>query len=83
MDDEQHVSLKKQINLPGAVSFISGVIIGSGIFMTPGIILGYVGSVGVSLLVWAFGGIFCLLTGLVYAELGLLVKEGGGEYVEV
>ena len=72
--------IKKEINLIGAVSLISGVILGSGIFMTPGSILLLTGSVGSSLIIWAFGGVFTLMCGLCYCELGLLVKESAGEY---
>ena len=72
--------IKKEINLISAISLISGVILGSGIFMTPGSILALTNSVGSSLLVWTFGGIFTLACGLCYCELGLLVKESAGEY---
>ena len=42
--------LKKQIGLTEATAVIAGVIIGSGIFMTPGGILTQVNSVGIWLL---------------------------------
>lgn len=40
---------------------ISGNIIGSGIFITPGSILGYTKSIGLSLIVWIGCGILSLL----------------------
>jgi APA family basic amino acid/polyamine antiporter len=47
-----------------------GSVIGSGIFLTPGLILRQLdGSVGLSLLVWVVGGILSLLGALTYAEL--------------
>lgn len=72
--------LKKQIGLAEATSVISGVIIGSGIFMTPGGILSDVGSVGASLVVWSICGLFSMAATLSYMELGLIINESGAEY---
>ena len=58
-----------------------GSVIGSGIFLTPGLILREVdGSVGFSLLVWIFGGVLSLLGALTYAELAAANPEAGGLY---
>lgn len=60
--------------------FIGGVI-GSGIFLTPGLILRQLnGSVGLSLLVWVGGGFLSLLGALTYAELAATNPEAGGLY---
>jgi basic amino acid/polyamine antiporter, APA family len=56
-------------------------VIGSGIFLTPGVILRQLGvSVGYSLLVWIFGGALSLLGALTYAELAAANPEAGGLY---
>jgi basic amino acid/polyamine antiporter, APA family len=58
-----------------------GSVIGSGIFLTPGLILRQVGgSVGYSLLVWSLGGVLSLLGALTYAELSAANPEAGGLY---
>jgi basic amino acid/polyamine antiporter, APA family len=58
-----------------------GSVIGSGIFLTPGIILRQLnGSVGFSLLVWIAGGTLSLLGALTYAELAATNPEAGGLY---
>src|SRR5271163_4473250 len=58
-----------------------GSVIGSGIFLTPGIILRQLnGSVGYSLLVWIVGGTLSLLGALTYAELAATNPEAGGLY---
>jgi basic amino acid/polyamine antiporter, APA family len=60
--------------------FIGGVI-GSGIFLTPGLILRQLNvSVGYSLLVWIVGGALSLLGALTYAELAATNPEAGGLY---
>jgi len=58
-----------------------GSVIGSGIFLTPGLIQRQVGgSVGWSLLVWLSGGVLSLLGALTYAELAAANPEAGGLY---
>ena len=58
-----------------------GSVIGSGIFLTPGLILRQLsGSVGYSLIVWLAGGILSLLGALTYAELASANPEAGGLY---
>ena len=58
-----------------------GSVVGSGIFVTPGLILRQVGgSAGYSLLVWVLGGVLSLLGALTYAELAAANPEAGGLY---
>jgi APA family basic amino acid/polyamine antiporter len=58
-----------------------GSVIGSGIFLTPGLIQRQVGgSVGLALMVWVIGGVMSLLGALTYAELAAANPEAGGLY---
>ena len=58
-----------------------GSVIGSGIFLTPGLIQREVGgSARWALLVWLFGGGLSLLGALTYAELAAANPEAGGLY---
>src|SRR6202140_3589611 len=58
-----------------------GSVIGSGVFLTPGLILRQLdGSVGYSFLVWIVGGTLSLLGALTYAELAATNPEAGGLY---
>ena len=58
-----------------------GSVIGSGIFLTPGLILRQLnGSVGAASLVWIVGGALSLLGALTYAELSATNPEAGGLY---
>lgn len=58
-----------------------GSVVGSGIFLTPALILRRVGgSLGASLMVWLLGGLLSLLGALTYAELAAANPETGGLY---
>jgi len=74
-------SLIRTLTLRDLLFLFIGSVIGSGIFLTPGLILRQLdGSVGLSLLVWLVGGILSLLGALTYAELAATNPEAGGLY---
>lgn len=71
--------LTRNVTLLQGVSLIVGVMIGSGIFVTPRYVLLYSGSVGVTLMVWVLSGIMATFGALCYCELGTLIQRSGGE----
>lgn len=74
------MGLKRSLNLLSAVNIIIGVMIGSGIFVSPTAALKYSGSVGMCLVVWTASGIISLMGALCFAELGTVVPRSGAEY---
>lgn len=52
---------ERTIGLLAAINIIIGIIIGSGVFLTPGAVLSHSGSIGLSLVVWAASGCMSLL----------------------
>ncbi len=82
IDDEGSggTKLVKELSLLHMIGFVVGEIIGSGIFVSPYIVLSRAGSAGLALIVWAVGGIIAICGSLCYAELGTLLKKSGGEY---
>ena len=65
----------------GATSFVTGTIIGSGIFITANFMLQAVGSWGLSLLVWWLSGVLAMCGALCWAELSTILPRQGGTYI--
>lgn len=81
--DEGKIMMKKQIHLYQGVAIIVGIIVGSGIFVSPVGILQNVRSVGMSFVLWIVCGIYNALGAVCYAELGTAIPQSGGEYVYI
>lgn len=75
--------LAKGLGLYAATSVVAGTMIGTAIFVVPGIMLQRVGTPWMVLLVWMLAGVLSLFGALGYAELGAAIPEAGGEYVYI
>ena len=73
--------LRKELTLYGLTMVAIGSCIGSGIFLTPSQIAGYLPSPLLILVVWGLGGLITLTGALTFAELGALFPQAGGVYV--
>ena len=82
-ENQESVSLRRDVGVLGGVAFLVGTMIGSGIFATPRWVLMYTGSVGLNLVVWALCGTISLLGALCYVELGISVPKSGAEYAYI
>ncbi|KAK8373699.1 hypothetical protein O3P69_018366 [Scylla paramamosain] len=82
-DETQKTQLKKELGLLEGVAIILGIIVGSGIFISPKGVLRETGSVGMSLVVWVMCGLMSLVGALCYAELGTSIPKSGGDYAYI
>lgn len=73
-------SLRQDLGFWAAASVVVGMVIGSGIFFKPGIVLRDAGSAGMGLLAWVLGGVITLAAGLTIAELAAALPRTGGLY---
>ena len=72
---------RKSFGYGAAVSVVIGSIIGSGIFMKPAAMASQVASPTWLIIVWVIAGLFSLFGALIYAEVGSMIPENGGNYV--
>lgn len=80
MQKENHL-LKKRVNLFDGISFVSGSMIGSGIFIVSADIARNVGAPGWLLVVWLITGVITVIGALCYGELAAMMPKVGGQYV--
>lgn len=73
--------LPRTLGLTDSILLVAGVVIGSGIFLTTGIMAADLPSPSLLLLVWVAGGALSLAGALAYAELGAMMPAAGGQYV--
>lgn len=74
-------TLVRQLGLFDSTMVMMGIIIGSGIFLTTGIMAKSIPSAPLILLAWLVGGLLTFAGALTYAELGAAMPEAGGQYV--
>ena len=81
MSNENTAATPRQtLSMTDACAMIVGLIVGAGIFGTPSIVAGAVGSEATLYAVWIAGGIFSIIGALCYAELATAFPSAGGEY---
>ena len=73
--------LERRLGLFDSVMMMVGIVIGSGIFLTSGIMAQSIPSAGLLLLAWLVGGLLTLAGALTFAELGAAMPHAGGQYV--
>lgn len=73
--------MKEHMSLIGGMALIVGIVIGSGIFSSPGVVARETDSVGSALLVWAGAGLLSWAGGSSFAELGVMLPNNGGHQV--
>ena len=74
-------SLDRAIGPLAATLLVIGGIVGSGIFLTTGIMAAALPSATLILLAWVCGGLFALAGALTYAEMSAMFPRAGGVYV--
>ncbi len=73
--------LVRSLGLLDSTFIVMGVTIGSGIFLTTGVMAQFLPSAPLLMLAWVVGGLIAMTGALTYAELGAAMPEAGGQYI--
>ena len=77
----ENVKLERGLGLFDSTFLVIGITVGSGIFLTTGVMAESLPHAGWLLAAWAVGGLMAMAGALTYAELGAAMPEAGGQYV--
>jgi APA family basic amino acid/polyamine antiporter len=80
-EDSSEPRFLRRLGLLDTSFLVIGAVVGSGIFMTPGLIAAGLPSPGLLLAVWLAGGLITLCGALSFAELGAMYPQAGGQYI--
>ena len=81
MADAGPPRLRRTLRTADGLAVVVGIMIGSGIFRTPGLVAAQLGRAELTFVVWVMGGALALLGALVFAELSTRHPDAGGKYV--
>ncbi len=73
--------LKRSLRLFDGLALVVGIMIGSGIFRTPGLVARQLGRPWLTFVAWLLGGVLALAGALCFAELATRHPKAGGKYV--
>ncbi|HEV8266443.1 MAG TPA: amino acid permease [Gemmatimonadales bacterium] len=73
--------LKRSLRVYDGLAMVVGIMVGSGIFRTPGLVAQQLGRPWLTFVAWVLGGGLAFLGALVFAELATRLPRAGGKYV--
>lgn len=76
----QNQDMKKTVGVLQGLALVVGMIIGSGIFLKPSVVLRDAGTPVMALIAWVLGGVITLASALSVAEIASNIPRAGGLY---
>src|SRR5262245_60508069 len=73
--------LKRTLRTTDGLAMVVGIMVGAGIFRTPGPVAAQLGRPLLTFFAWALGGAIALVGSMIFAELATRLPHAGGKYV--
>ena len=80
-NSESKTGLARRLGVFDASSIVIGSMIGSGIFIAPSLMAGFIQTPGLLILLWLTGGVLTVFAALSLGELAAAFPRAGGQYV--
>ena len=81
--ENRRTTLRRSVGYTQLFAFVVGILIGSGIYISPGLVAKYSSNMATGLVIWIFSGFICLFGALCFCELAILLKKTGGCYIYI
>ena len=79
----QGKELRRKIGPVYAIAYVIGILIGSGIFVSPSLIAKQTSNMGTALIVWIITAIPCIWGAFCLCELACMLRKAGGTYLYI
>lgn len=79
-EHRDHNKPERKLTVLDGIAIVVGIIIGSGIFSSPGLALDRCGSAGSVLIAWSLSGLVAMQAAFCYLELGSIMPSAGGDF---
>ena len=80
-EDKDGRTLRKSLGCPQMFAYIVSLLIGSGVYISPGLVAKYSNNMGTALAIWIASGLISLFGALCFCELAVALKKTGGHYI--
>ena len=80
-EDKDGRTLRKSLGYSQLFAYIVGILIGSGVYISPGLVAKYSNNMGMALAIWIASGLISLFGALCLCELAVALKKIGGYYI--
>ena len=81
--DSNKKTLLKSVGYPQLFAYVVGILIGSGVYISPSLVAKYSNNMGIALIIWILSGIIALFGALCFCELAMLLKKTGAYYIYI
>ena len=78
---DERPRLRRTLRTADGLAVVVGIMVGSGIFRTPGLVAAPLGRADLTFVVWGLGGALAWVGALIFAELSTRHPDAGGKYV--
>src|SRR5437879_11822307 len=73
--------LRRSLRIFDGLAMVIGIMVGAGIFRTPGLVARELGRPALTFVAWLLGGVLAFFGALCFAELATRLPQAGGKYV--
>ena len=80
-EDKDGKTLRKSLGCSHLFAYIVTLLIGSGLYISPGLVAKYSNNMGTAIAIWIASGLISLFGALCFCELAVALKKTGGHYI--
>ena len=81
--ERKTASLRRSVGYLQLIAYTVSILIGSGVYISPGLVAKYSSNMAIGLVIWILSGFISLLGALCFCELAISLRKTGGYYIYI